>query len=60
MNKFENMAETQIPKSRDSKVDINALLAKVRTQKNKEKKENIIFVGLICGVVAVTGVIASL
>ena len=60
MNKFENMAETQIPKSKDSRVDINALLAKVRTQKNKEKKENIIFVGLICGVVAVTGVIASL
>ncbi len=60
MNKFENMTETQIPKSKDSRVDINALLAKVRTQKNKEKKENIIFVGLICGVVAVTGVIASL
>ena len=60
MNKFENMAETQIPKSKDSRVDINALLAKVRTQKNKEKKENIIFVGLLCGVVAVTGVIASL
>ena len=41
------------------KVDINNLLAKVRQEKNKEKKENLIFVGLICGVVAVTGIIAS-
>ena len=42
------------------KVDINDLLSKVRNEKNKEKKENYIFLGLICGVVAVTGVIASL
>ena len=41
------------------KVDINILLSKVRLEKNKEKKENYIFLGLICGVVAVTGVIAS-
>ena len=41
------------------KVDINYLLSKVRQEKNKEKKENLIFVGLICGVVAVTGIIAS-
>ena len=41
------------------KVDINNLLAKVRQEKNKEKKENYIFLGLICGVVAITGVIAS-
>ena len=41
------------------KVDIHALLSKVREEKNKEKKENYIFLGLICGVVAVTGIIAS-
>jgi len=41
------------------KVDINDLLSKVRQEKNKEKKENYIFLGLICAVVAVTGVIAS-
>ena len=41
------------------KVDINYLLAKVRQEKNKEKKDNLIFVGLICGAVVVTGVIAS-
>ena len=48
------------PKAYSSKrVDINNLLSKVREEKNKEKKENLIFVGLICGVVAVTGIIAS-
>ena len=41
------------------RVDINNLLAKVRQEKNKEKKDNYIFLGIICGVVAVTGVIAS-
>ena len=41
------------------KININNLLAKVRQEKNKEKKDNLIFVGLICGVVAVTGIIAS-
>ena len=41
------------------KVDINDLLAKVRQEKNKEKKENYIFLGLICGTVVVTGIIAS-
>ena len=43
-----------------SKVNINDLLHKVRTEKNKERKENYIFLGIICGVVAVTGILASL
>ncbi len=48
------------PKVQSSKkVDINELLSKIREGKNKEKKENYIFLGLICGVVAVTGIIAS-
>ena len=48
------------PIARFSKrVDINDLLSKVRQEKNKEKKENYIFLGLICGVVAITGIIAS-
>ena len=53
-----DLNETSIDSS-SKKVDINFLLSKVREEKNKEKKENIIFVGLICGVVAVTGIIAS-
>ena len=41
------------------KVDINDLLLKVREEKTKEKKENYIFLCLICTVVVVTGIIAS-
>ena len=41
------------------KIDINDLLSKIRQEKNKQKKENLIFIGLICGVVTVTGIIAS-
>ena len=41
------------------KVDINLLLSKVRQEKNKEKKENYIFLGLVCGVAAITGIVAS-
>jgi len=42
------------------KVNINYLLSKVREEKSKERKENYIFLGLICGVIAITGIIASL
>ena len=50
----------KIPTGHSSKrVDINNLLSKVRQEKNKEKNENYIFLGLICGVVAVTGIVAS-
>ena len=41
------------------KVDINYLLSKLRQKKNKDKKVNYIFLGLICGVVAVTGIVVS-
>ena len=54
-----DLNKTPIAQS-SKRVDINHLLSKVRQKKNKEKKENYIFLGLICGVVAVTGIIASL
>ena len=52
--------KTRSIKPKTSKVNINNLLSKVRKENNKEKKENYIFLGLICAVVAVTGIIASL
>ena len=52
--------KTQSIRSKTSKVNINNLLSKVRKENNKERKENYIFLGLICGVVMVTGIIASL
>tara|TARA_Y100000590_G_scaffold175954_1_gene201090 strand:+ start:136 stop:357 length:222 start_codon:yes stop_codon:yes gene_type:complete len=42
------------------KVDINVLMDRVREEKKKEKKENIIFMSLIASVILITGVIASL
>ena len=57
-----NTPEVQLSKKSNtaSRVNINYLLLKVRQEQEKEKKENYIFVGLICAVITVTGVIASL
>ena len=42
-----------------SKVDINILMEKVRTEKKKEKKENLIFMSFISSVILITIFIAS-
>ena len=47
-------------KSDTHKVDINVLVDRVREEKKKEKKENIIFLSLIASAILFTGVIASL
>ena len=52
--------KTQSIGFKTSRVNINNLLSNVRKENNKERKENYIFLGLICAVVAVTGIIASL
>ena len=46
--------------SHQQKVDINILLNRVRNEKKKERKENLLFLGLIGSVIVVTGIIASL
>ncbi len=46
-------------KKKSTKVDINLLMDKVREEKKKEKKENLIFVSLIAFVILITGAIAS-
>ncbi len=48
-----------IKKKKNVKVDINVLMDKVREEKKKEKKENLIFVSLIASVILITGAIAS-
>ena len=50
----ERKVETQ-----SAKVDINILMDRVRAEKKKEKKENLIFLSLIGSVILITGVIAS-
>ena len=42
------------------KVDINELLNRARQDEKKQKKENLVFFGLISSVVVITGIIASL
>ena len=42
-----------------NKVDINILMEKVRNEKKKEKKENLIFLSFISSVILITIFIAS-
>ena len=56
--KTPNINSFEKPKS--SRVNINNLLYKVRAEKVKEKRENYVFLGLVVGALAVTGIIASL
>ena len=46
--------------SSNSRVDINDLLSRAREDERKQKKENLVFFGVIASVIAVTGIIASL
>ena len=57
-----NTSEVQLSKQSNtaSRVNIHELLSKVRQEQVKEKKENYIFLGLICAVIAFTGIVASL
>ena len=57
-SKLENIEV--VSNSKPKRVDINDLLSKVREEKKKERKESLVFFGLISTVVVVTGVIASL
>ena len=43
-----------------SRVNITDLLSRAREEKNRDKKENYIFLVLIFGAVAVTGIIGSI
>ena len=51
--------ENTIQNKKSPKVDINLLMDRVREEKKKEKKENLIFVSLIASVILITGAIAS-
>ena len=42
-----------------SKVDINVLLSKVRSEEKKERYESIIFISLVSSAILVTGIIVS-
>ena len=55
-----NVHNHSYPNKSKARVDINNLLFKVREERSREKKENYVFLGLVVGVLAITGIIASL
>ena len=59
VNSLENQTEPN-KINRQQKVDINILLNRVRHEKKRERKENLIFLGLIGSIIVVTGIAASL
>jgi hypothetical protein len=53
--------KTELVKRKISgRVDINELMFKVREKQKQQKKENLVFLGLVSSVVLITGIIASL
>ena len=48
------------PSKIPGRVDINNLMSKVREEERKQKKENLVFFGLISTVIVITGILASL
>ena len=52
--------QVELKKTPNIKVDINDILSKVRDEKKRERKENLLFLSLIGSVIVITGIIASL
>ena len=46
--------------SSNSRVDINDLISRARDNEKKQKKENLVFFGLVASVIVITGIVASL
>jgi len=46
--------------SSSRRVDINDLLSRARDDERKQKKENLVFFGLVATVIVITGIVASL
>jgi len=57
-----NHLENHFEKKQNSKpkVDINQLLNRVRDEKKKERKENLLLLSLVGSVIVITGILASL
>ena len=46
--------------SSNRRVDINDLLSRARNDEKRQKKENLVFFGLVASVIVITGIVASL
>ena len=56
----ENLITENNKEKTTKRADINILMSKVRSEKKKQNKENLVFFGLIASVIVITGIIASL
>ena len=55
-----NFQHTKKTSPISGRVDINKLMFKVRKEENKQRKENLLFLGIISSVIVVIGIVASL
>ena len=58
--KINELSQSKNISTKSNRVDINDLMLKVRNEEKKEKKENLVFLGLVGSVIVISGVIASL
>ena len=58
--KINEVSQSKNISTKSNRVDINDLMLKVRNEEKKEKKENLVFLGLVGSVLVISGVIASL
>jgi hypothetical protein len=58
--KIDNLSQSKDISRKSNRVDINDLMLKVRNEEKKEKKENLVFLGLVGSIIVISGVIASL
>ena len=58
--RINNLSQSKDISRKSNRVDINDLMLKVRNEEKKEKKENLVFLGLVGSVIVISGVIASL
>ena len=58
--KINELSQSKNISTKSNRVDINDLMLKVRNEEKKEKKENLVFLGLVGSVLVISGVIASL
>ena len=55
-----NYRKASHARSSHNRVDINDLINRVRENEKKQKKENLVFFGIVASVIVITGIIASL
>ena len=56
----DNKITRQLKLSPKSKVDINKLLNRVKVEKKKKRKENLVIIGLVGCVITIIGIISLL